>query len=666
LSSKQHAALEHAELSQRIATYDHQYHTLGELPVPDSEYDRLVRALQELEATYPELVTADSPSQRIGSAPLSHYQQIQHKVPMLSLNNAFAPEEVEHFARRVDDACPAAVSYYCEPKLDGLAVSIHYVQGRLEKAATRGDGTTGEDITANVKTIKAVPLTLQGDVPAVVEVRGEVYMPLSGFHRFNQQALQKNEKIFANPRNAAAGSLRQLDSRITATRPLAFFGYALGTCSEAGPLSHEVLISYLQGWGIPVCPLGQVVSDCAGLLEYYKQLLLKRGQLNYEIDGCVYKVNEFSCRDELGFVARAPRWAIAHKFPAQEELTQVLAVDFQVGRTGAITPVARLAPVLVGGVTVSNATLHNMDEIERKDVRIGDTVIIRRAGDVIPEVVAVVLEQRSSQAVSIRLPAQCPVCASQIERLSDEAVARCSGGLVCAAQLIESIKHFASRRAMDIDGLGVKLVEQLVTQQCIFSVADLYQLQSTQLVTLERLGEKSAENLLHAIARSKATSLARFLFALGIREVGEATAKQLATHYGSLAPLQQADVEALQQVSEVGPIVAQHIVNFFHEPHNLAIIDALLAAGVHWPDQPVQLEHQPLAGQTVVLTGSLQQLSRDDAKQRLQALGAKVSNSVSKNTSYVVVGENPGSKLHKAEQLGVLVIDEHALLDLLA
>lgn len=656
------------ELRELIDTYDYKYHTLGELPVPDAEYDRLVRELLALEKEYPELQTSDSPSQRVGSAPLKNYQQIKHKVPMLSLNNAFSAEEVESFHRRVSEHLASQTChYYCEPKLDGLAVNIRYVNGSLHSASTRGDGYTGEDITANIKTVKSIPLKLTGKkIPDVLEVRGEVYMPVSGFKHLNEQAVKANEKTFANPRNAAAGSLRQLDSRITARRPLAFFSYAVGEVVNGDiAKSHEKLLKQLDQWGLPVCPLGRTVKTLEEMLAFYQYLLDQRDQLDYEIDGCVYKVNEIALRDVVGFVARAPRWAIAHKFPAQEELTQLLAIEFQVGRTGAITPVARLEPVFVGGVTVSNATLHNMDEIERKDVRVGDTVIIRRAGDVIPEVVSAVLERRPAKTKRIQLPQTCPVCQSHIERIEGEAIARCTGGLICQAQLIESIKHFAARRAMDIDGLGAKLIEQLVERRMIQSVADLYHLEREQLINLERMAEKSADNILQAIEQSKTTTLARFLFALGIREVGEATAKLLAEHYPKLDDLMAADAESLQAVPEVGPIVAQHIENFFQEPHNQGIIDDLISSGIHWPLNEKTLINNSLTGKSFVLTGTLSTMTRDEAKEKLQAFGAKVSGSVSKNTSYVVVGDNPGSKLRKAEQLGVNIIDEQGLLKLL-
>lgn len=653
-------------LRQLIDQYDYQYHTLGELPVPDAEYDRLVRELKALEVEHPELVSADSPSQRVGSKPLSSYKQVNHTVPMLSLNNAFETEEVENFNQRIQNLLNLKFTYYCEPKLDGLAVNVRYIDGVLKSASTRGDGYTGEDITHNIKTIKSIPLKLSGDnFPRVLEVRGEVYMPIKGFEALNQKALKAGEKTFANPRNAAAGSLRQLDSRITATRPLAFFSYGLGEVVGDLAKTHEGIMQQLKGWGLPVCPLGQSVKNLDGLIEYYQNLLAARSTLDYEIDGCVYKVNELAYREVVGFVARAPRWAIAHKFPAQEELTQLLAVDFQVGRTGAITPVARLEPVFVGGVTVSNATLHNMDEIERKDVRVGDTVIIRRAGDVIPEVVSVIMERREKNSKKIKLPTKCPVCQSHIERIEGEAIARCTGGLICQAQLIESIKHFASRRALDIDGLGAKLVEQLVEEKMIHSISDIYHIELEQLIGLERMAEKSATNLLNAIQASKETTLARFLYALGIREVGEATAKLLAEHFVNLKNLRAADLETLQSVPEVGPIVAQHIQHFFAEQHNLDIIDDLIKSGIHWPEKTTTQVSDALAGKTFVLTGTLVEMTRDEAKEKLQALGAKVSGSVSKNTSYVVVGDNPGSKLRKAEELGVSIIDEQELIKLL-
>ncbi len=666
-----------SELRTQLQEHNYRYYVLDDPSVPDAEYDRLFRELQALEAQYPELITPDSPTQRVGAEPLASFGQVRHTVPMLSLANAFAESEVLAFNRRICERLQkaglqhAGIDYACEPKLDGLAVSILYIDGSLHQAATRGDGATGEDITQNVRTIPAVPLHLRGsDFPPVLEVRGEVYMPKAGFAALNQRAEQRGEKIFANPRNAAAGSLRQLDPKITATRPLAIFCYGIGQVDDmfAMPERHSELLACLKAWGLPVCPENKVVNGEQECLDFYAKLAQKRAQLPYEIDGVVYKVDRFDWQQTLGFVSRAPRWAVAHKFPAQEEMTQLVDVEFQVGRTGVLTPVARLQPVFVGGVTVSNATLHNMDEIARKDVRIGDTVIVRRAGDVIPEVVSSIKEKRPKNSREIVLPTQCPVCGSDVIRAEGEAAARCSGGLFCEAQRKEAIKHFASRKAMDIEGLGDKIVEQLVDEGLIRDVADIFVLRGSQLAALERMGDKSAENLVQAIAQSKQTTLARFLFALGIREVGEATAKNLSEHYGGLAAIMQADVEMLQTVSDVGPVVAQHIVAFFRQTHNQEVIAKLQAAGVQWEEcDPAQktVGPQPLDGQTYVLTGTLSSMTRDEAKAKLQALGAKVAGSVSKKTSAVVAGAEAGSKLTKAQDLGVDVLDEEAFLALL-
>ena len=660
------------QLRQQLEQYSYQYYVLDNPTVPDAEYDNLYRQLQQLEAKHPELITADSPTQRVGAAPLSKFGQVTHSIPMLSLDNAFDTDEFQAFCKRMADRLDSNTefSFCCEPKLDGLAVSIRYENGLLVQAATRGDGYTGEDITANVKTIRAVPLRLQGDkAPAVLEVRGEVFMPLAGFAAMNDKSRAAGEKVFANPRNAAAGSLRQLDPKISAQRPLMFYAYAVGAVEDAAGVldnqSHYQRLMQLKDWGLPVCPEIRLVTGAQAALDYYQDILSRRAALAYEIDGVVIKVSDLAQQQALGFVARAPRWAIAFKFPAQEMLTTLHDVEFQVGRTGAITPVARLEPVVVGGVTVSNATLHNQDEIDRLGIQIGDKVIVRRAGDVIPQIVSVVLEQRPDDSRDIVFPDSCPVCGSAVERVSGEAVARCSGGLFCPAQLKESIKHFVSRKAIDIDGLGDKLVEQLVNQQLVKTPADIYSLDMAALVGLERMAEKSALKLLSAIQQSKTTTLARFIYALGIREVGEATALNLANHFTDLDKLQQASIEQLLQVADVGTVVAEHLHSFFTEPHNQQVIAALLAAGINWPviEQQAKTE-QPLAGQTIVLTGTLTSMGRDDAKMKLQRLGAKVSGSVSNKTHAVIAGDNAGSKLTKATELNVPVWNEQQMLDL--
>ncbi len=658
------------QLREQIRFHNHRYYVLDDPEIPDAEYDRLLRELESLEQQHPELISSDSPTQRVGAEPLKAFGQVEHRVPMLSLGNCFSEEELEAFTRRIADRLDnsEALEYNAEPKLDGLAVSLRYEQGKLVQAATRGDGTTGEDITQNIRTIQSIPLRLIGDdIPPVLEVRGEVYMPKSGFDALNQRALEKGQKTFANPRNAAAGSLRQLDPKITAGRPLEIYCYGWGEVEGwALPSTHSAVLQQLRDWGLRVCPEIDIVRGAQGCLDYYQRIGEMRDALPYEIDGVVYKVNELALQKELGFVARAPRWAIAHKFPAQEEMTRLLGVDFQVGRTGALTPVARLDPVFVGGVTVSNATLHNMDEVERKDVQIGDMVIVRRAGDVIPEVVAPVTSYRPADAQPILMPHSCPSCGSEIIRPEGEAVARCSGGLYCPAQRKEAIKHFASRKAMDVDGLGDKLVEQLVDEGLIEHVDDLYTLTAGQIVGMERMAEKSAGNLIDAISHSRETTLARFIFALGIREVGEATARSLALAFGDIDPLMQADEEALQQVPDVGPVVASNIHAFFQQPHNLDVINKLITAGIRWPVvEPPEAAEQTLAGLTFVLTGTLSLMTRDEAKQKLQAMGAKVSGSVSKKTSAVVAGEKAGSKLDKAQGLGVRVMTEEELLELL-
>ena len=656
------------ELRTQLHHHNYLYYVLDTPEIADVEYDRLLRELQDLEARHPEAVTPDSPTQRVGAEPLKAFGTVQHELPMLSLDNAFSDEELADFDRRVRERLEAEqVEYAAEPKLDGLAVSLLYEKGLLVRGATRGDGSTGEDITANVRTIASVPLRLQGKPPRRLEVRGEVFISHEGFRRLNEEAQAKGQKPFVNPRNAAAGSLRQLDPRITAERPLEIYCYGIGVLDgAAAPARHSATLAQLQDWGLRVYAGVATVTGLEGCLDYYRAMEQRRAELPFDIDGVVFKVDRLDQQRELGFVSRAPRWAIARKFPAQEEMTRVLGIDVQVGRTGAITPVARLEPVFVGGVTVTNATLHNEDEVRRKDVRVGDTVLVRRAGDVIPEVVQVVTSKRPKGARGFVMPKTCPVCGSEIEKAEGEAVARCSGGLYCAAQRKEAIKHFASRRAMDIEGLGDKLVEQLVEQGLIEDVADLYAVTAEQLAGLERMGEKSANNLVVALEKSKDTRLERFLFALGIREVGEATARILAREFGDLEALMQADEARLERIRDVGPVVAQHIAAFFRQPHNREVIDKLRAAGIHWPAVEVAApEEQRLAGKTFVLTGTLVGMTRDQAKERLQALGAKVSGSVSKKTDYVVAGAEAGSKLAKAEELGVTVLDEAQLLELL-
>ncbi|CSB70914.1 NAD-dependent DNA ligase LigA [Vibrio cholerae] len=639
--------------------------------IPDAEYDRLMRELLELEAAHPELMSSDSPSLRVGGRPLDAFESVVHEIPMLSLDNAFDDGELESFYRRMTDRIQAVQhsAFCCEPKLDGLAVSLLYENGVLTRAATRGDGMTGENITENVRTIKAIPLRLQGaDFPTRLEVRGEVFMPKAGFEALNARALKKGEKQFVNPRNAAAGSLRQLDSKITAQRPLAFYAYSVGVI-EGGELatSHYQRFLQLKGWGLPICPETKLVTSLAEVKAFYQDILQRRQFLAYEIDGVVIKVDDIQLQERLGFVARAPRWAIAYKFPAQEELTLLNDVEFQVGRTGAITPVAKLEPVFVGGVTVSNATLHNADEIERLGVMVGDTVVIRRAGDVIPQIVSVVLERRPENAKSIVFPTRCPVCQSDVERVEGEAVARCSGGLICQAQRKEALKHFVSRKAMDVEGLGDKVIEQLVDREMVSTPADLFRLRAGELTILERMGPKSAQNVIDALNKAKQTTLPKFLYALGIREVGDATALNLAQHFLSLEAIQQASLEQFIEVPDVGVVVASHLLAFFAQDRNQQVINELLEQGITWPAltaAPVAVD-SALAGKIVVLTGSFTQLSRNDAKAALQALGAKVTGSVSKNTDIVFAGEAAGSKLAKATELGIQVFDEQALIEFL-
>ncbi|THK40678.1 NAD-dependent DNA ligase LigA [Methylophaga sp. SB9B] len=655
-----------AQLRDLINRYNFLYYSADEPEVTDAEYDRLFAELKQLEADYPELATADSPTQRVGAAPLDKFTQVTHAMPMLSLDNVFDEAELTAFNQRVLDRLntDAVITYAAEPKLDGLAISIRYENGLLVQAATRGDGAVGEDVTENVRTIRNIPLKLHGNnVPQVVEIRGEIYIPKAGFEKLNQQRLANNEKLFVNPRNAAAGSLRQLDSSVTASRPLALFCYGLGEIQGMErPASHTEAMQIISEWGGAVCPDTKQLQGVDECLEYLHQLGERRASLSYDIDGVVFKVDDSRLQDRLGFVSRAPRWAIAYKFPAQEESTLVLDIEVQVGRTGALTPVARLQPVFVGGVTVSNATLHNEDEVRRKDVRIGDTVIIRRAGDVIPEVVQVVKDKRPASAAEFVMPTNCPVCGAEVERIEGEAVARCSGGLFCGAQRKEAIKHFASRKALDIDGLGDKLVEQLVDAELIKDPADLFYLNKEQFSALERMGEKSAENLVNALEQAKNTRFARFLYALGIREVGEATARSLALHFVELDKLIAAKEDELIEIEDVGPVVAHHIYTFFQQTHNLDVIQRLLDAGINWPEEKPVYADSELAGKTIVLTGTLENLSRSEAKEKLLALGAKVAGSVSAKTDYVVAGRDAGSKLNKAQSLGIDVVDEATLI----
>ena len=658
------------QLRSALNNYNYQYYVLDNPSVPDSEYDRLFQRLSIFEQKNPALICSDSPTQRVGAKPLDGFTQVKHEMSMLSLDNAFRDEDLAVFDKRLrarlDD--DSVIKYACEPKLDGAAVSLLYQDGLLVRGATRGDGSTGEDITSNVRTIGSIPLKLIGTgYPSTLEVRGEIYMPLKGFDLLNEAALASGEKPFVNPRNAAAGSLRQLDPQLTAKRPLEFCCYSVGLVKGGElPTSHSQILELLAQWGLKINSESKPVIGIDACIEYYEQLLKRRNTLGYDIDGIVYKVDDIELQQELGFVSRAPRWAIARKFPAQEEMTVLEAIEFQVGRTGAITPVARLKPVFVGGVTVSNATLHNFDEIQRLDVRAGDTVIVRRAGDVIPQVSQVIIDKRPDNTKLVLMPTCCPVCGSPASRVQGEAVTRCEGGLFCQAQQSEAIKHYASRKAMDIDGLGDKLVEQLVKEKLIASVADLYSLDKQQLVQLERLGEKSVDKLLAAIEKSKLTTLSRFIYALGAREVGEATARSLANHFCELPGIMQASFESLIEVDDVGPIVAQHIVNFFSTEHNVEVIEKLLAADVQWPliAKP-DASQLPLLGQIFVVTGKLERISRNDAKLQLQTLGAKVAGSVSAKTTTLVAGPGAGSKLVRAQELGVNTIDEDQLLALL-
>jgi DNA ligase (NAD+) len=666
------------QLREQLNTYSHQYYVLDAPSIPDAEYDRLYRELEAIEKEHPETITQDSPTQKVGATPLASFTQITHEMPMLSLDNAMNENELVDFERKVKDRLKGrlndgqAIEYACEPKLDGLAVSILYEDGLLIQAATRGDGATGENITLNVRTIKNVPLLLRGnDFPKRLEVRGEIYIPKAGFEKLNQDARENDGKVFANPRNAAAGSLRQLDSRITAKRPLELCAYSIGVVSDEFilPNKHEEILQRLKHWGLKINSDMAVVQGIQACVQYFTDLGQKRDALNYDIDGIVFKINDLELQKTLGFVARAPRWAIAAKFPAQEEMTLLEGVDFQVGRTGALTPVARLKAVHVAGVMVSNATLHNMDEIARLGVKVGDTVVIRRAGDVIPQVVSVVMDRRSDDVADIVMPSTCPICDSNVEKIEGEAVARCSGGLYCGAQRKEAIKHFSSRKALDVDGLGDKLVELLVDAELIESFDDLFHLQLADVAGLERMAEKSAQNLLDALESAKTTTLGRFLYALGIREVGVTTAQNLADHFGFLERIQQADESTLLAVPDVGEIVAKHLLAFFAEEHNRSIIEQLQKAGMNWPEsEPASAAESadlPLAGKVFVITGTLSEMGRDDAKQYLQALGGKVTGSVSAKTSCLVAGEKAGSKLTKAQNLGIDILDEAEFITLL-
>ena len=658
------------QLRAEIEHHNYRYHVLDDPEISDARYDRLMVELRALELQHPELVVPESPTQRVGGKPVAEFAEVRHRIPMLSLDNAFTREDVEAFDRRVRERLGSdeEVRYACEPKMDGLAVSLTYHRGILALGATRGDGTVGEDVTHNIRTIDSVPLKLSGrGWPDTLEARGEVFMSIAGFEEMNRRAAERGEKVFVNPRNAAAGSLRQLDPRLAASRPLEIYFYAANWAEgDELPDKHSEILQLMRTWGLRTSPEARVAQDVEGLLRYYADLGSKRGKLRYQIDGVVYKVDSLEQQRRLGYVARAPRWQIAHKFPAEEEITKVRAIEWQVGRTGALTPVARLEPVFVGGVTVSNATLHNIDELQRKDVRVGDSIIIRRAGDVIPEVVRIIRDKRPVRTSPVRLPEKCPVCGSDVERGEDEAIARCTGALICPAQLKESLRHFASRRALDIEGLGSKLIDQLVDSGLIRNPADLYQLTVAQLAGLARMGERSAAKVVQALEHSSGTTLARFLHALGIRDVGEATAASLARHYRTLESLRRSPVEELQQVPDVGPVTAAHIHAFFAEPRNAKVIDTLIRRGVHWSEQAAApANRRPLNGKIFVLTGKLSALSRDEAGDLIRELGGKVSGSVSRNTDYVVVGEDAGSKLRKATELGVRIVEEKEFLKLI-
>jgi DNA ligase (NAD+) len=651
-------------LREELERHNYQYYVLDAPTVPDAEYDRLYKSLKQLEEQYPDLIVPESPTQRVGGKALTQFGKVQHQIPMLSLDNVFSEAEWSHFHERILHRLPkTSWEYFLEPKFDGLAISLQYDKGVLVQAATRGDGEIGEDVTQNIRTIHAIPLRLRSNFPENLEVRGEVFMPMAGFKALNERAINQGEKTFANPRNAAAGSLRQLDSQITAKRPLDFFAYD-AFFSGKEELTHQKMIAQLELWGLKVCHEQQLVSTADEVIAYYNQLLAKRNTLAYQIDGLVVKINEFDIQSRLGFVSRAPRWAVAYKFPAEEDVTELLAIDFQVGRTGALTPVARLKPVFVGGVTVSNATLHNIDEIERKDIRLQDFVIVRRAGDVIPEIVGPVLERRKTGSKKIKLPTHCPVCHSHVVKEPDEAIARCMGGLVCEAQRVEGIKHFVSRKAFNIEGLGAKWVEQLVAEGLIETVSDLFHLKKASLLHLDRMAEKSASNLIGSIEASKKTTFSKFIYALGIREVGESTARALAQQFNSIELLCEATEEQLLNIQDIGPIVSKHIVSFFSEERNLTVINNLLDSGVHWPALK-KATVQRLQGNSYVITGTLS-IPREVIKETLEKMGAKVSGSVSKKTTAVIVGDSPGTKLNKAETLGVAILDEAGLRQLLA
>ncbi|UXN37047.1 NAD-dependent DNA ligase LigA [Avibacterium paragallinarum] len=656
------------QLRQTLRHHEYQYHVLDNQQIPDAEYDRLFNQLKALEQAYPEFADPHSPTQRVGAKPLAGFAPVTHEIPMLSLDNAFSDEDFAAFVKRIQDrlgVLPDPLTFCCEPKLDGLAVSILYENGVLTQAATRGDGTTGEDITANIRTIRNIPLQLLTDNPPDrLEVRGEVFMPQAGFEKLNETALAKGEKTFANPRNAAAGSLRQLDPKITRQRPLMLNAYGIGVADGMQlPNTHFARLQWLKSLGIPVNKEIELCNGVENVLKFYHTMAEKRPHLGYDIDGTVLKINDIALQDRLGFISKAPRWAIAYKFPAQEELTVLNDVEFQVGRTGAITPVAKLEPVFVAGVTVSNATLHNGDEIERLNIAIGDTVIIRRAGDVIPQIIGVVADRRPADAKPIIFPTHCPVCGSLITRIEGEAVARCTGGLFCEAQRKEALKHFVSRKAMDIDGVGAKLIEQLVDRELIHTPADLFKLDEVTLMRLERMGPKSAENALNSLEKAKKTTLARFIFALGIRDVGEATALNLANHFKNLDAVKQATIEQLQEVPDVGEVVANRIYVFWREAHNVEVVEDLLAQGIHWDDVEIkEVSENPLKGKTVVLTGTLTQMTRNDAKALLQQLGSKVTGSISAKTDYLIAGDNAGSKLNKALELNVKILTEDEFL----
>lgn len=664
------AARRTADLRAQLHEHNRRYYVLDDPQIPDAEYDRLFRRLQEIEAAHPELITPDSPTQRVGAAPLDRFDAVAHGVPMLSLNNAFEEDDVLNFDRRAREALEIdEIEYAAEPKFDGLAVSLRYRRGQFVLGATRGDGTTGEDVTQNLRTIRSIPIRLLEGGPEELEVRGEVVMYKADFARLNLRQREAGAKEFVNPRNAAAGSLRQLDPRVTASRPLRFMAYGIGAVHPGSRIeTHSAMLQWLKGLGIPVSKDGRVVQGVAGLMAFYTDIHLRREQLPFEIDGVVYKVNRIALQEELGYVSRAPRFAIAHKFPAEEALTEVTGIDVQVGRTGTLTPVARLRPVFVGGVTVTNATLHNEDELHRKDIRVGDVVVVRRAGDVIPEVVRSLPERRPASAKPFRMPSECPACGSAVSRLDDEAVTRCTGGLVCPAQRKQALLHFASRRAMDIEGFGEKLVDQLVDCGLVETAADIYGLSVEQLAGLSRMGQKSAQNIREAILKSCRTTLPRFTYSLGIRNVGESTAADLASHFGGLERLMAADAEELQEVRDVGPAVSESIRRFFAEPHNRAVIARLVDAGITW-DAPVpatRVSEGPLSGKALVLTGTLSSMTRDEARLRIEAAGGRVQGSVSRKTDWVVAGEAAGGKLDKATGLGVPVINEEELLRLLS